>query len=925
MAIDSKDGHDILRHSTAHVMAQAVQDLFPDAKLGIGPPITDGFYYDFDVETPFVPEDLEKIETRMRKIIKEGQRFSRRVTTDADALDELKDEPYKIELIGLKGSGKSDDAAEGASVEVGAGELTIYDNVNRNGEVAWSDLCRGPHLPTTKRIPAFKLMRSAAAYWRGDEKNKQLQRIYGTAWESKEALDAHLHRIEEAERRDHRRLGRDLDLYSFPDEIGSGLPVFHPKGGVIKREMEDYVRRRHIEEGFEYVGTPHIAKEGLFYTSGHLPYYGEGMFPALDVDGMDYRLKAMNCPMHNLIFRSRQRSYRELPLRLFEFGSVYRHEKSGVIHGLTRVRGFAQDDSHSYVTKEQAPAEIKHLLDFCLGLFRDFGLDDFYLELSTRDDSKPDKFIGSDEDWELATKVLEDVCIESGSRARPGPGRRGVLRPEGLGPGARRDRPHLADVDHPVRLQPALGRAVQPRVRRVRRLAPAAGDDPLRQVRLDRAVHRRARRALRRRVPALARAGAGAGDPGRRRRSVDYLYDVAKQMQARGLRVEVDDSDDRMQKKIRNAQLQKVPFMMIAGARRRRGRRRLVPLPRRPPGQRGLRSRTRSPGSWPPWSRASRCDAPSRRRRTPRGGARRRAARRRTRRRRSRPPPAPAPAPPPHRPRSCPRRRPSTRRRSRRTSSWSSWRRPRRSRRRCSTRRTTSSRREARGCSARTSAGRSARQGMGIEHKETSGQPMPTAEAEYVVVGLTNGPGFHANPCLADQVAWVKERGLLIAAYSVISWPDEAAQEQYGGLREAGYAQAQFNVAVDEGRRPRVAAGLARRRAGALLRVEQQHGCQRRGGGRRRAGLPRRGLPGRRLLHAVHLGVAGRRPVAGRARVAGGGADLAGGGAGPLWQGLVDPGRRGGPGAVGPGRAGQEHHLPGRGGPPRALVQSHAG
>ncbi len=386
MAIDSPDGHDILRHSAAHVMAQAVQELFPDARLGIGPPIENGFYYDFDVETPFVPEDLDKIETRMRKIIKEGQRFSRRVTTDADALTELKDEPYKIELIGLKGGVATSEVAEGASVEVGAGELTIYDNVRRNGDVAWSDLCRGPHLPTTKRIPAFKLMRSAAAYWRGDEKNKQLQRIYGTAWESKEALEEHLHRIEEAERRDHRKLGRDLDLYCFPDEIGSGLPVFHPKGGVIKREMEDYVRQRHIEEGFEYVGTPHIAKEGLFHTSGHLPYYGDGMFPPLDVDGMDYRLKAMNCPMHNLIYRSRQRSYRELPLRLFEFGSVYRHEKSGVIHGLTRVRGFAQDDSHSYVTKEQAPGEIKHLLDFCLGLFRDFGLDDFYLELSTRDD-----------------------------------------------------------------------------------------------------------------------------------------------------------------------------------------------------------------------------------------------------------------------------------------------------------------------------------------------------------------------------------------------------------------------------------------------------------------------------------------------------------------------------------------------------------
>ena len=568
VAIDSADGHNILRHSTAHVMAQAVQELFPDAKLGIGPPIENGFYYDFDVETPFVPEDLEKIETRMRKIIKEGQRFSRRVTTDAEALDELKDEPYKIELIGLKGSGKSDDAAqevaEGASVEVGGGELTIYDNVRRNGDVAWSDLCRGPHLPTTKRIPAFKLMRSAAAYWRGDEKNKQLQRVYGTAWESKEALEEHLHRIEEAERRDHRKLGRDLDLFSFPDEIGSGLPVFHPKGGIIKREMEDYVRRRHIEEGFEYVGTPHIAKEGLFYTSGHLPYYGEGMFPALDVDGMDYRLKAMNCPMHNLIYRSRQRSYRELPLRLFEFGHVYRHEKSGVIHGLTRVRGFAQDDSHSYVTKEQAPGEIKHLLDFCLGLFRDFGLDDFYLELSTRDDSKPDKFIGSDEDWATATKVLEDVCVESGLELVPDPG------------GAAYYGPKVS-----VQARDAIGRTWQMSTIQYDFNQPSAERFDLEYVASDGSrqqpvmIHSAKFGSIERFIGVLVEHYAGAFPPWLAPVQVqaipvadafaDYLHDVARKMKAVGLRVEVDDSDDRMQKKIRNAQLQKVPFMMIAG------------------------------------------------------------------------------------------------------------------------------------------------------------------------------------------------------------------------------------------------------------------------------------------------------------------------------------------------------------------------
>ncbi|MGZ4446819.1 MAG: threonine--tRNA ligase [Nocardioides sp.] len=563
VAIDSADGRDILRHSTAHVMAQAVQDLFPDARLGIGPPVENGFYYDFDVEVPFTPADLEKIESRMRKIVKEGQRFSRRVTTDADALNELKDEPYKIELIGLKGSGRSDDAAEGASVEVGAGELTIYDNVNRKGEVAWSDLCRGPHLPTTKRIPAFKLMRSAAAYWRGDEKNKMLQRIYGTAWETKEALEEHLHRIEEAERRDHRKLGRELDLFSFPDEIGSGLAVFHPKGGVIKREMEDYVRRRHIEEGFSYVGTPHISKEGLFHTSGHLPYYADTMFPPMEFEGANYYLKAMNCPMHNLIFSSRGRSYRELPLRLFEFGSVYRYEKSGVVHGLTRVRGLTQDDSHSYVTPEQAPGEVKHLLDFVLGLLRDFGIDDFYLELSTRDDAKPDKFVGSDEDWATATKVLEDVAVASGLELVPDPG------------GAAFYGPKIS-----VQARDAIGRTWQmstiqydfnqPKGFNLEYVAP----DGSRQQPV--MIHSAKFGSLERFFGVLVEHYAGAFPPWLAPVQVqaipvadtfsDYLHDVAKQMRAQGLRVEVDDSDDRMQKKIRNAQLQKVPFMMIAGA-----------------------------------------------------------------------------------------------------------------------------------------------------------------------------------------------------------------------------------------------------------------------------------------------------------------------------------------------------------------------
>ncbi|RLV50176.1 threonine--tRNA ligase [Nocardioides mangrovicus] len=562
VAIDSADGHDILRHSTAHVMAQAVQDLFPDAKLGIGPPIADGFYYDFDVETPFVPDDLAKIETRMRKIIKEGQRFSRRVTSDADALDELQHEPYKVELIGLKGGGRAEDAAEGASVEVGSGELTIYDNVRRDGEVAWSDLCRGPHLPTTKRIPAFKLMRSAAAYWRGDEKNQQLQRIYGTAWESAEALEAHLHRLEEAEKRDHRKLGRELDLFSFPDEIGSGLAVFHPKGGVIKREMEDYVRRRHIEEGFDYVGSPHISKEGLFHLSGHLPYYEDTMFPAMDLEGARYFLKAMNCPMHNLIYRSKQRSYRELPLRLFEFGSVYRYEKSGVVHGLTRVRGLTQDDSHSYVTREQAPAEIEHLLGFVLGLLRDFGLDDYYLELSTRDDAKPDKFVGSDEEWAEATAILERVAVDTGLDLVPDPG------------GAAFYGPKIS-----VQAKDAIGRTWQLSTIQYDFNQPKGFDltyqaaDGSRQQPV--MIHSAKFGSIERFIGVLTEHYAGAFPPWLApvqvqgipiaERHVDYLYEVAARLKAAGIRVEVDESDDRMQKKIRNAQLQKVPFMVIAG------------------------------------------------------------------------------------------------------------------------------------------------------------------------------------------------------------------------------------------------------------------------------------------------------------------------------------------------------------------------
>ncbi|HTE74827.1 MAG TPA: threonine--tRNA ligase, partial [Actinomycetes bacterium] len=559
VAIDSPEGLAVLRHSTAHVMAQAVQQLYPDAKLGIGPPIDNGFYYDFDVE-PFTPEDLGRIDKEMQRIVKEGQTFSRRVVSDDEARTELAGEPYKLELIGLKGPGAAS-AADGADAEVGGGELTIYDNHRRDGELTWKDLCRGPHVPSTRHIPAFKLMRSAAAYWRGSEKNKQLQRLYGTAWESRDALKAYLARLAEAEKRDHRKLGAELDLYSFPDEIGSGMAVFHPKGGVIRRVMEDYVRRRHEEEGFLFVATPHISKEGLFHTSGHLPYYADGMFPPMDVDGGAYYLKAMNCPMHNLIYRSRGRSYRELPLRLFELGAVYRHEKSGVVHGLTRVRGLTMDDSHSYVTAEQASDEIKHLLSFLLGLLKDFGLDDFYLELSTRD-ADSDKFIGTDEQWEVATKVLEDAATDTGLELVPDPG------------GAAYYGPKIS-----VQARDAIGRTWQMSTVQYDFNQPArfeleyqAADGSRQQPVM---IHSAKFGSIERFLGVLVEHYAGAFPPWLAPvqvvgipitdEHVPYLHDVAAKLRARGIRVEVDTSDDRMQKKIRTAQKQKVPYMLLAG------------------------------------------------------------------------------------------------------------------------------------------------------------------------------------------------------------------------------------------------------------------------------------------------------------------------------------------------------------------------
>jgi threonyl-tRNA synthetase len=553
---DSPDGLAIVRHSCAHVLAQAVQDLFPAAKLGIGPPIENGFYYDFDVTDPFTPDDLGRIEKRMQELVKERQTFSRREVSDDDARVELAAEPYKLELIGLKGAAGSDD---GADVEVGAGGLTIYDNHRKDGSLAWKDLCRGPHVPTTGHIPAFKLMRSAAAYWRGSEKNPQLQRLYGTAWESRDALKDYLTRLEEAARRDHRKLGVELDLFSFPDEIGSGLAVFHPKGGAMRRVMEDYSRQRHEQAGYEFVNTPHITKANLFETSGHLAWYAEGMFPPMSVDGTDYYLKPMNCPFHNLIFRSRGRSYRELPLRLFEFGTVYRYEKSGVIHGLTRVRGLTQDDAHIYCAREQMRGELASLLRFVLELLRDYGLNDFYLELSTKD---PVKFVGSDEDWEEATETLREVATAEGLDLVMDPG------------GAAFYGPKIS-----VQARDAIGRTWQMSTIQLDFNLPKLFElefqsaDGTRQQPI--MIHRALFGSVERFFAVLVEHYAGAFPPWLApvqvvgipitEAHVEYLDGVSELLRANGIRVEVDSSDDRMQKKIRNAQKQKIPFMLLAG------------------------------------------------------------------------------------------------------------------------------------------------------------------------------------------------------------------------------------------------------------------------------------------------------------------------------------------------------------------------
>lgn len=564
--ISSPIGLEVLRHSTAHVMAQAVQEVYANTRLGIGPPIKDGFYYDFDPENTFNPDDLTKIESAMRKIIKEGQRFKRRVVTEADALQELANEPYKCELIGIKGA-----AGVEAAVEVGGPELTIYDNLGRDGNPVWSDLCRGPHLPSTKNIPAFKLMRTAAAYWRGSEKNPMLQRIYGTAWPSQDELNGYLELLAEAEKRDHRRIGTELDLFSFPEEIGSGLAVFHPKGGIVRRAMEDYSRIRHEEEGYEFVYSPHLTKAALFETSGHLQWYADGMYPPMILDeeynedgtvkraGQQYYMKPMNCPFHNLIYRSRGRSYRELPLRLFEFGTVYRYEKSGVLHGITRARGFTQDDAHIYCTKEQMVGELDSLLTFVLNLLRDYGLNDFYLELSTKN---PEKFVGEDSDWAEATEALRKAATAQNLE---------LVLDEG---GAAFYGPKIS-----VQVKDAIGRTWQMSTIQVDFQLPQrfeleyAATDGTRQRPV--MIHRALFGSIERFFGVLTEHYSGAFPPWLAPVQAigipvadtfsDYLGDVIAQMRKAGIRAELDSSDDRMQKKVRNAQLQKIPFMVIAG------------------------------------------------------------------------------------------------------------------------------------------------------------------------------------------------------------------------------------------------------------------------------------------------------------------------------------------------------------------------
>ena len=577
VTIDSPDGLNILRHSAAHVLAQAVQRINPEAKLGIGPPITVGFYYDFDPAAPFTPENLREIEKEMQKIVKQGQRFVRRVVSDDEARAELANEPYKLELIGLKGGSAGDEVAgsDNESVEVGGAELTIYDNIDpKTGELCWKDLCRGPHLPNTRMIGnGWALTRASGAYWRGSEKNPMLQRIYGTAWPSKDELRAYQLRLEEAAKRDHRKLGKELDLFSFPEEIGSGMSVWHPRGGIVRGEMEQHARRRHIEGGYTYVYTPHISKEDLFWQSNHLVNYKDDMFPPIRIDeevddegnvtkkGVDYYLKPMNCPMHILIYKERARSYRDLPLRLAENGTVYRYELSGALHGLTRVRGFTQDDSHLFVAPDQLQEEAGKVLEFIISMLRDFGLEDFELELSMKDNEK-DKWIGTEEFWESSTDALRQVALASGLKLTEVPGEAAFYGPK---------------ID--LKTRDAIGRVWQLSTVQVDPNLPerfdleftGADGEKHRPI----MIHRALFGSIERFFAILLEHYAGVfpvwlspvqvvGIPVAEQYG-DYLDGVIDQLRAKGVRAEVDHSDDRMPKKIRTHTKAKVPFQLIAG------------------------------------------------------------------------------------------------------------------------------------------------------------------------------------------------------------------------------------------------------------------------------------------------------------------------------------------------------------------------
>jgi threonyl-tRNA synthetase len=555
LTAESDGGRAVLRHSTAHVLAQAVLRLWPGAHYAIGPVIEDGFYYDFELPggAHFSDEDLERIEATMREIMAEDQPFVRREHTIAEGLALFEDQPFKREIIEAVGAGHDevDAPADGGD----RAEVSTYWN-----SPAFTDLCRGPHVPSTRRLGHFALMRVAGAYWRGDEKRQQLQRIYGTAWESDAALAEHLHRLAEAERRDHRKLGAELDLFSFPEEIGSGLPVFHPKGGTVRRLMEDYSYQRHKAAGYEFVTTPHITKAELFETSGHLDWFADGMFPPMELDGgQQYYLKPMNCPFHVLIFKSSQRSYRDLPLRLFEFGTVYRYEKSGVVHGLTRVRGMTQDDAHIFCTREQMAGELHTTLSFVLSVLRDFGLEDFFLELSTRPEGKA---VGSPEEWEEATETLRrtalamdlDLALDEGGGAFYGP-KISVQARDAIG------RTHqMSTIQLDFQTPQRFG-------------AEYVGADNARHQPI--MIHRALFGSVERFFAILLEHYAGALPTwlapeqvrvlGVRDDHEGYAHKVADRLKAVGVRVEVDPADEKLGARIRKAKLLKVPYILVVG------------------------------------------------------------------------------------------------------------------------------------------------------------------------------------------------------------------------------------------------------------------------------------------------------------------------------------------------------------------------